>query len=140
MTRLFFYGTLMQGDSRGHVLAGLGRWVDEASISGDLYDVGYFPALVPTDSERRVRGEVWEILPGHEARALEVLDGIEGYDADRPATSLYLRRPVNARLASGEEVLVETYEWNRGTDGMPRIVGGSWKDYRSGERLPIGAA
>ena len=43
-------------------------------------------------------------------------------------------------LASGEETLVETYEWNRSTSGMARIPGGCWKSYRNGDVLPMEAA
>lgn len=168
--RLFFYGTLMSDGSRGHVLAGLARRVGEASIPGDLYDVGFFPAYVPHPAprgcrfhpqwdpqtgcrfcrierreqivaeRRRVVGEVWEVLPGYEATALARTDAIEGYRPERPSTSLYLRRPVMARLADGEEVLVETYEWNGRVDDLARIAGGSWRSYRSGDVLPIEAA
>lgn len=135
--RLFFYGTLMSGGSRGHVLDGLARPVGEATISGDLYDVGFFPALVPGGG--RVVGEVWEILPGCRTQALARTDGIEGYREGDPY-SMYLRRPVNARLADGSEVVVETYEWNGSVAGLCRIAGGDWRSYSGDDVLPIGAA
>lgn len=125
--RLFFYGTLMADDVRGHALAGLAEPIAEATISGDLYDVGFFPALVP--GVGRVVGEVWEVLPGCEAAALRRTDAIEGYVPEDPARSLYVRRPVNARLADGSEVVAETYEWNGRVDGLARIAGGSWRNH-----------
>lgn len=136
--RLFFYGTLMSGETRSHVLRGLARDPVPATISGDLYDVGHFPALVPGGG--RVAGEVFEVLPGREEQAVGITDMIEGYDPARLRSSMYVRRPVTARLADGSEVVVETYEWNYGTDGMNRIAGGSWRSYRDGDRTPIEGA
>jgi gamma-glutamylcyclotransferase (GGCT)/AIG2-like uncharacterized protein YtfP len=139
MTRLFFYGTLMADDVRGSVLDGLARRVDDATISGDLYDVhGGFPALVP--GAGRVVGEVWEILPGYGPSALAITDRIEGYRPANPAHSMYVRRTVNALLPDGSEVLVETYEWNGSTARLRRIDGGSWRSYRNAPLLPIEAA
>jgi gamma-glutamylcyclotransferase (GGCT)/AIG2-like uncharacterized protein YtfP len=137
--RLFFYGTLMSDEVRGSVLGGLARRVGDATISGDLYDVGYFPALVPTDSDGRVCGEVWEVLPGYGPSALAITDRIEGYREGDPR-SMYVRERVEALLATGERVEVETYRWNSSTAHMARIEGGSWKSYRRAAILPMGVA
>jgi len=151
MTRLFFYGTLMASEERGHVLRGLAAPVGPATVSGDLHLVGggYFPALTSTDGDRRVEGEVWEVFPGCEAEALARTDSIESYRPGDPM-SMYFRRPMTARLEDGSEVLVEGYEWN---DRMRasltgRIAGGSWRSYcarraesyRSDAGLPMEAA
>jgi gamma-glutamylcyclotransferase (GGCT)/AIG2-like uncharacterized protein YtfP len=138
MTRLFFYGTLMSDGSRGHALRGLAVPVGPATITGDLYDVGCFPALVPGGG--RVVGEVWEVLPGCEVEALDQTDGIEGFDQFAPARSLYIRRPVRARLADGSLTVVEVYEWNRSTRGMIRIADGDWRSYRNRDDLPMEVA
>jgi gamma-glutamylcyclotransferase (GGCT)/AIG2-like uncharacterized protein YtfP len=136
--RLFFYGTLMSGESRSHVLRGLARRPLEASIAGDLYDAGYFPAYVPGPG--RVVGEVFEVLPGREKQALAITDSIEGYRPDRPATSMYVREVVRAEVAGVGLVDVETYRWNGSTDGLNRIAGGSWRSYRNGDETPIEGA
>ncbi len=139
MRLVFVYGTLMAGDDRGGVLRDRAVLVGEATISGDLYDVGWFPALVPTTGERRVTGEVWEIPDWSVESTISLLDRIEGYREGDPF-SMYVRRPVNALLADGREVVAETYEWNGSTADMARIVGGSWRSYRSDADLPMEAA
>ena len=125
------------GHGRGGILSDRAVFVDEATIAGELFDVGYFPALRP--GAGRVRGEVWEIPDSSVDATIELLDGIESYREGDPF-SMYLRRPATATLASGEETLVETYEWNRSTIGMERIPGGCWKSYRNGGRLPMETA
>lgn len=137
MRRVFVYGTLMAADDRGGILRDRAVFVGEASIPGDLYDVGYFPALVPTDSDRRVVGEVWEIPDWSESATIALLDRIEGYREGSPR-SMYVRERVEAILADGERVEVETYRWNGSTAQMARIVGGCWRSYR--RRLPMEAA
>jgi gamma-glutamylcyclotransferase (GGCT)/AIG2-like uncharacterized protein YtfP len=143
MTRLFFYGTLMSSESRGHVLRGLAAPVGPATIPGALYSVGadYFPAYLPTDDvDSVVVGEVWEVFPGCEANAVATTDMIESYRPGDPL-SMYVREDVEATFPDGSTADVETYRWNSGgRDLSRRIPGGDWRSYRDGDRLPMNAA
>lgn len=135
---LFFYGTLMSTDSRGHVLRDrdtnvgvidLAVPVAKGTIRGDLFDVGWFPAVVNGDGE--VHGEVWEApSEAHLRAALGVTDQIEGYREGDPR-SLYLRVEVplltvndNRRAQPGDTVT--TYLWNGSTARLTPMPDGRW--------------
>lgn len=112
--RLFFYGTLMSGNCRGHVLGDLAQPVGAGSLRGDLYCGYSFPAM--TDGDGTVHGEVWEVRPGCEEAVLRITDGIEGYYADNPQASMYLRaaRPLvdgDPTVLAGDTTVL-TYIWN----------------------------
>jgi len=130
-TRLFFYGTLMSREGRGHYLGGLADPVGPASIRGTLYDVcGMFPALVE-DGSGVAHGEVWQVRPGCLAAALRITDRIESFDADWPSWSLYLRelRPLLADPAARDDCgrdPVWVYVWN-GTGLGAAVPGGRWR-------------
>jgi gamma-glutamylcyclotransferase (GGCT)/AIG2-like uncharacterized protein YtfP len=135
MTRLlFFYGTLMKGDSRGAIGERHGlRLVGPGKLRGDLYSVGdSFPAAMPGDGV--ILGEVWEapddaILRG----ALHVTDSIEGYRESDPESSMYLRE-IHPLLDDEQSREVIVYRWNRGVQfgmrGLHKIESGSWAEYR----------
>ena len=74
-------------------------------VSGQLYDVGLYPAAVPA-SEGRIWGEVYETTEPDQV--LAGLDEIEGYDAAEPDQSLYLRQQVTVTFPEGP---VETSAW-----------------------------
>jgi gamma-glutamylcyclotransferase (GGCT)/AIG2-like uncharacterized protein YtfP len=130
--RLFFYGTLMSDDCRGHVLRGFGRPVARGTVRGDLFEVGsgMFPALMPGDGV--VHGEVWEVDPSLLRAALNVTDRIESYREDDEPGSMYVRREVPLLSAegaahAGDTVL--TYVWNHGPDWLTaRIKSGRWRE------------
>jgi gamma-glutamylcyclotransferase (GGCT)/AIG2-like uncharacterized protein YtfP len=109
--RVFFYGTLMTGfDRRRRVdvddaLAFVGR----GSIAGALFDLGLFPAAVPSQ-DHRVWGEVFRMLDPE--KVLVGLDDIEGYCADQPESSLYLRLIVPVTLADGATCQAWVYFYN----------------------------
>ncbi len=73
--------------------------------SGQLYDVGLYPAAVPA-SEGRIWGEVYETTEPDPV--LEALDGIEGYDHTDPDRSLYQRQEVTVTFPEGPS---ETTAW-----------------------------
>ena len=108
---MFFYGTLMTPFNRpgrtrvSSELVFKGR----GSIHAALYDVGIYPAAIPTDDGGRVKGEVYEIRDP--AAVLATLDEIEGYRANEPERSLYMRRPIgifsNISLESTAPVVVD---------------------------------
>lgn len=140
---LFFYGTLMSGGERGHVLRDrpvvwggqpdridLAEPIAAGTIRGDLYNVagGAFPALLRGDGI--VHGEVWEARSlAHFKAVLSVTDRIEGFQADKPERSMYLRVPVPLLSADGGDLepgtIVSTYLWNGSVPG-DQIEDGQW--------------
>jgi gamma-glutamylcyclotransferase (GGCT)/AIG2-like uncharacterized protein YtfP len=121
----FFYGTLMTGFDRRR-RAGIEsklRYVGRGWIQAALFDLGIYPAAIPS-SEGRGWGEVYEMLePGS---VLAVLDEIEGYTPEDPNRSLYTRERVPATLEDGRTVDVWVYFYNAPLGQAPLIASGDY--------------
>lgn len=125
---VFFYGTLMTPFNRpgrqriDQHLAFTGR----GSISAALFDLGIYPAAVPT-TEGRVWGEVYEMVnPGI---VLPVLDEIEGYRADGPDASLYTRVKTPVTLDDGSILDAWAYFYNAPLGRAQRIESGDYLEH-----------
>lgn len=80
MDRLFVYGTLRPGSQNEHAerLARAARHIGSASMSGRLYWLGDYLALVPSPSkEDRVPGDVFEGVTGELFERLDEYEGAE---------------------------------------------------------------
>jgi gamma-glutamylcyclotransferase (GGCT)/AIG2-like uncharacterized protein YtfP len=125
---VFFYGTLMTPFNRSgrlridQHLAPLGR----GSIAAALFDLGIYPAAVPT-SDGRVWGEVYEALQPF--LVLQALDELEGYRAGEPETSLYNRALTPVTLEDGREVLAWAYFYNAPLGRAQRIESGDYLEH-----------
>jgi gamma-glutamylcyclotransferase (GGCT)/AIG2-like uncharacterized protein YtfP len=121
----FFYGTLMTGfDRRNRVgIEGKLKFVSRASIQAALFDLGIYPAAVPTADER-VWGEVYEMLEPESV--LSALDEIEGYTPNDPDRSLYTRARAAATLDDGRVVEVWVYFYNAPLGQAPQIPSGDY--------------
>jgi len=121
----FFYGTLMSGFERRTRL-GLDAeltYRGRGWIHASLYDLGLYPAAVP-DEESRVWGEVFELKDP--TAVLEALDEIEGYSADHPDTSLYVRRRVPVHLDDDTTAEAWVYFYNAPLGRATRIRSGDY--------------
>jgi gamma-glutamylcyclotransferase (GGCT)/AIG2-like uncharacterized protein YtfP len=125
---VFFYGTLMTPFNRTgrlHIdqhLVLKGRGTIEAA----LFDLGIYPAAVPTP-EGVVRGEVYEMR--HPAIVLRALDELEGYRDNEPETSLYLRTLTPVTLEDGSSVQAWAYFYNAPLGRAERIESGDYLEY-----------
>ncbi len=126
---LFAYGTLRRVYERHRELERLGaRYMGRGSIGGELFDLGLFPgARKPASQGTRVVGEVYRLPRPWEA--LPVLDRIEGFRADSPESSLFVRETAEVGLRGGQRVRAWVYWLNRWHGAMRRISSG---DYRRG--------
>lgn len=124
----FFYGTLMTGFDRRR-RAGIEhklQYVDRGWINAALFDLGIYPAAVPT-SDGKVWGEVYEMRePGP---VLAALDEIEGHTPTDPDRSLYRRAQVPATLGDGRVVDAWVYFYNAPLGQAPQIASGDYLDY-----------
>jgi gamma-glutamylcyclotransferase (GGCT)/AIG2-like uncharacterized protein YtfP len=125
---VFFYGTLMTGFERRKRLGMDGhlRAKGRGTIQGQLFDLGLYPAAVPS-TEGRVHGEVFEI--DDPEPVLSALDDIEGYEPDSPDTSLYVRRTVTATLDDGTQLDAWAYFYNAPLGQAPAISSGDYLAY-----------
>jgi gamma-glutamylcyclotransferase (GGCT)/AIG2-like uncharacterized protein YtfP len=110
-------------DSSLH-LSGRGR------IRAALFDLGIYPAAVPTDDDSTVRGEVYHMLDA--AAVLSALDEIEGFRPNEPERSLYLRVLTNVTLDDGRELTAWAYFYNAPLGRAERISSGDYLEHLNG--------
>jgi gamma-glutamylcyclotransferase (GGCT)/AIG2-like uncharacterized protein YtfP len=126
--RVFFYGTLMAGFDRRR-RAGIDSkltYLGRGSITAALFDLGLYPAAVPS-TEGRVWGEVYDVADP--PTVLAALDDIEGYRPDDPDRSLYTRSEADVTLADGSLVRAWVYFYNAPLGQAPRIPSGDYLEY-----------
>ena len=109
--KVFVYGTLMTGENNHHFLEN-SKCLKKAAVEGyEMYNVGWYPAIVPGDS--RILGELYEV-PEDDMPSIDMLEG-EG--------SLYIRKCE----ITTDKALTYIYEYAQDTEGLEKID--SWKDY-----------
>jgi len=121
MQRIFVYGTLLPDLSRHYAMQG-SRSLGRGTISGLLYDLGSYPAVV--QGAGKVWGEVFEV----DATVLVSLDEIEAFYPDAPADkSEYLREEVVVQM-DGAEVTLSAwfYRFNQSIAGKHLIEHGDY--------------
>jgi gamma-glutamylcyclotransferase (GGCT)/AIG2-like uncharacterized protein YtfP len=99
------------------------RYLGRGYISGALFDLGIYPAAVPS-TDGRIWGEVYEFDDG--GRILSVLDDIEGYTHDDPDRSLYTRVKTHVTLDHGDTREAWVYFYNAPLGGALRIPSGDY--------------
>lgn len=126
---VFFYGTLMTPFNRpgrqrvNPQMSFAGR----GSIRAALFDLGIYPAAVPTNDGSTVRGEVYEMLDP--ALVLAALDEIEGYRPAEPERSLYTRVLTAVALEDGESLQAWAYFYNAPLGRAQRIESGNYLEH-----------
>lgn len=122
MIKLFVYGTLKVGGRLSDSVERYLRGFMPAELEGfDLYDIGgFFPGIV--SGAGRIVGE----LHTYDDKALNVLDGIEGYYPDSIAGSLYLRKEVEVVDGNGVRSNAFVYVFNRSIEKYNKIESGEW--------------
>ncbi len=98
-------------------------FVGRGWVSGQLYDVGLYPAAVPSD-DGRIWGEVYETT--EPARVLDGLDAIEGYDPADADRSLYQRQSVAVTLDDDAVTTAWIYFYNAPLGHAERIPSGDY--------------
>ena len=134
---VFFYGTLLTefGRCRHAGINQLLSFRGHGSIAGSLYDLGLFPAAVPSQ-DGCVWGDVY-CTPDPDA-VLARLDEIEGAVAtpDQPDASLYTRVQVPVTLDDGTDVEAWVYFYNAPLGRGELIVSGDYREFLQGKRYP----
>lgn len=126
---VFFYGTLMTPFNRpgrqrvDHNL----RFTSRGTINAALFDLGIYPAAVPTNDGSRVWGEVYET--SDPTAVLAILDEIEGYRQNEPDRSLYTRVLTEVTLESGQVQRAWAYFYNAPLGRAERIESGDYLDH-----------
>jgi gamma-glutamylcyclotransferase (GGCT)/AIG2-like uncharacterized protein YtfP len=115
---LFVYGTLHPDRAPAEIASAVRhlRLVGPATIQGKLYDLGPYPAVVPSPNPNdKVPGTIFA-LPGDPA-ILTALDHYEDYRPADPARSLFVRTQCTAALNDGSHLDCWVYRYNRELPG-----------------------
>src|SRR5688572_19047056 len=102
-------------------------FVGHGSIPAALFDLGIYPAAIPTDDESTVRGEMYQMHDG--AKVLAVLDEIEGYRSREPERSLYIRALADVTVDDGHVQPAWAYFYNAPLGRAERIVSGDYLEH-----------
>lgn len=125
---VFFYGTLMTEFDRRR-RAGIEdklSYVGRGSIAAALFDLGIYPAAVPT-ADGVVWGELYRM--GDAPTVLAALDRIEGYSHSDSDRSLYLRKLTDVTVEQGGIERAWVYFYNAPLGGAQRIPSGDYLDH-----------
>jgi gamma-glutamylcyclotransferase (GGCT)/AIG2-like uncharacterized protein YtfP len=116
---VFVYGSLRGGSARSMSLRfPKSKFVADARVKGNLYDLGPYPGLRLNGSGSWVVGEVYEV----DDELLQQLDEFE-------ASSNYLRKQVEIRLGN-QQRLCWTYEPDPQFYSLRTLItSGDWLEY-----------
>lgn len=124
---LFVYGTLRRclGHPMHRVLRRHARPAGRARFPGRLYDLGPYPAAVPTPGRREwVAGELYRVTDPH--GLFPALDAFEGCSPARPRGGEYRRERRTVYPERGPAVRAWIYLYNPDPRGHRRIVSGDY--------------
>ncbi len=118
---VFVYGTLRRGGS-DHFRMAAAKFVGEATVSGRLYRVHWYPGLVLDEAGDDIHGDVYEMEPS----TLAILDVFEGLSPGGVDGTEYRRLKAEVVLEDGRKVDAWVWEWIGATDEIKRLVDGDW--------------
>ncbi len=100
--------------------------IGPATVPGQLFDTGRFPAAVHSAEEGDlIHGELYELDDPDEVWPW--LDEYEGYFPGNEGDSLFVRRQAMANPHKGTPAYAWVYWYNRPVDEFERIEGGRYE-------------
>lgn len=120
---VFVYGTLKKGGSN-HFRMADSEFVGEGRISGRMYRIDWYPALV-CGGEGFVKGELYLVSD----KDLAALDAFEGITPDADEQREYHRVKTEVFLESGESLDAWVWEWVGGVGAAQPLDGDDWLAY-----------
>ncbi len=137
--QLFVYGSLRRGFEHpayeyiGHYF----HFVGHARVKGLVYDLGEYPAALPTEENKYIIGEVYAIKnPDEFSYAIAQLDDYEGVNQE-DGFSLYRREMVRVFLEDGAVTDAWIYWYNSIVEGAPLVESGDVLAYHNEKRQSL---
>jgi len=124
----FVYGTLKHGESRGGLweeILGDSYYVLPATIKGDMYDLGFYPAVI--EGEGVIKGEAICVPSDMSIQVRDLLDRVEGYRGPDSPYNLYNR--IEVEIFTEADVFTGTTYFYACPDRlryMEHIPSGEW--------------
>ena len=134
---LFVYGSLRSGFQHP-AYAYISRYFalqGTATVRGELYDMGSYPAAIPAHSDNWITGELYAIQKEEEfSWAIGQLDDYEGINGEADEPQLYRREKTTVYL-NGQPVEAWIYWFNGSVEGQPKIDCGDLLIYMQQKKL-----
>jgi len=129
--QLFVYGSLRSGfhSPAFEYISGFFSFAGEAKVKGKLYDMGEYPAAVPTTENFLIVGELYSIKNKNEfSWAIGQLDDYEGLNVEAGEIQLY-RRDLTEVYFNDKITHAWIYWYNADVSGRPLIDSGDMLKY-----------
>ena len=129
--QLFVYGSLRSGfkSPAYEYISRFFSFVSDAKVQGRLFDLGTYPAGVPSNDESFIIGELYTIKHEPEfAWAIGQLDDYEGVTIEPDEVQLYKRELVDV-YTDNSVSKAWIYWYNRSVEGRPLIESGDLIQY-----------
>lgn len=130
--QIFVYGSLRSGFHAPafEYISRYFSFISDAKVKGLLYDMGDYPAAVPTETESFLIGELYAIKNEQEFYwAMEQLDAYEGIHSEPEDNSLsYKRELVTVHIPNGTTT-AWIYWFNQPVTDQPIISSGDVLEY-----------
>ncbi len=124
--KLFVYGSLRSGFKHPayEYVSRYFTLIGDAKVKGKLYDMGSYPAAIPTEENNFIIGELYQLKNEKEFNwAFEQLDDYEGVHPENHEQSLYIRQKVTVFI-NEETATAWMYWYNATIEDQPVIASG----------------
>ena len=129
--QLFVYGSLRSGFNHPAYayISTHFTLVGSAKVKGRLYDLGSYPAALPTNDEAFILGELYTLKEEQEfSWAIAQVDDYEGVNPEPGETALYVRK-VTTVYINDQTTTAWIYWYNNDVEGKPLIASGDVLEY-----------
>lgn len=131
-TKLFVYGSLRSGFHHPayDYISKYFTLISNAKVKGRLYDLGDYPAAIPTVDNAFIIGELYELKNvDHFSWAIEQLDAYEGVTPEEGEFQLYKRELAEVFYNDSEVANAWIYWYNGKITDEPLISSGDVIDF-----------
>jgi gamma-glutamylcyclotransferase (GGCT)/AIG2-like uncharacterized protein YtfP len=131
MYQLFVYGSLRSGFNHPaySYMADNFILLDKGRIKGKMYDLGDYPAAVPTTEEVFIVGELYELQQHKDFDwTISQIDAYEGLHVEPGEIPLYQRTLTTVYL-NNSTTTAWVYWYNRDIENSPFIASGDVLEY-----------
>jgi gamma-glutamylcyclotransferase (GGCT)/AIG2-like uncharacterized protein YtfP len=129
--QLFVYGSLRSGfkSPAYEYISRFFSFVGDAKVKGKLFDLGSYPAGIPSNDDTFIIGELYTIKHESEfAWAIGQLDDYEGVTTEPDEIQLYKRELVDV-YKDKSVTRAWIYWYSRSVEGRPLIISGDLIQY-----------
>lgn len=122
---VFVYGTLRRTCSTGAHKTYLqgATFIGDARIQAKLFRVSYYPAIILSNEDEWVNGEVYRLV---DEAQLHALDDYEECSLPANNEQEYRREQIRVKLTNGEQLNAWAYIYNRSTENLTLIAQGNF--------------